>query len=516
MAHRTDLIDGSLAFSLARLAAVTGNPMRDVGYQCSDTRPYFKFTSGSVTYYTTMHPKHATTAKTVSVYTKGAQREGYDTMRYVGTGSQTGSTLTYGGGAYTNGGYASERIRMFVVNRWAKYKPFRNSAISFASQSACDTARAAAFQGFDSSTLCVEMSPGTDGRFPHLTYEYQPPRVNNTSEMCRMLDFACIEGSGRGYYSGAVPPMVFRFVDQPFRKDWVYFVTFIANPTGTSGYDMYNCLSIDDLYNNSAANGAYSYCPSLLVQDLSTKEFIVISSGVTLSSINKTNGTALVPFCPEDLPFFTTVNRVGHNFEIIACLTTLDATNGTKLQGSDYGPVYYGQEHVLYGARSLEFEENFSRRTVTLEDRPPKNYDGVSLSVAAFTATKKSGTSIMGSSWTDFYINSNIVINWATDDRYDNTDFPVKIYFTSSTSGIPLINGGQALGGLYKTVTVLASNKNSRGSTTIYASELLNVILSAPTTIGSFTLIVKAVIDNPDTEIGQTQITAQNTYTLTF
>ena len=515
MAHSANKIDGKLAFSVARLAAVTGNPMYDVGYQCSDTRPYFKFASGSAVYYTTLHPKHAATAKTVSVYTKGAQREGYDTMKYVGTGSQTGSTLNYGGVAYTNSGYANERIRAFAVNRWAKYKPFRNSAISFASQSACDTARANAFQGFDAATLCREMTPDSDGRFPHLSYEYLAPRAGNAAEMCRMLDFACIEGTGKGYYHGAKPPMVFRFVDQPFRKDWVYFVTFIANPTGESGYDMYNCLSIDDLFNNSAANGAYSYCPSLLVQDIDTGEFIVLSSGVTLSSINKTNGTALVPFCPEDLPFFTTVNRIGHDFEVIACLTTLDATNGTEFQGTDY-TVYYGQEHVMYGARSLEFEDNFSRRTVTLVDRPPKNYDGVSLSVAAFTATKKSGTSIMGDSWTDFYINSNLVINWATDDRYDNTNFPVKLCFTSSTSGIPLINGGQVPGGLYKTVTVLASKKNSSGTTTIYASELLNVILSAPTTIGTLTLIVKAVIDNPDTEIGQAQIAAQNTYTLTL
>ena len=516
MAHYDDRIDGSLSFSVARLSSVTGNPMYDVGYQCSDTRPYFKFASGSTAYYTTLHPKHAATAKTVSVYSKGAQREGYDTMSYVGTGSQTGSTLTYAGVAYTNSGYASEGIRAFAVNRWAKYKPFRNSAISFASQSACDTARAAAFQGFDAATLCREMTPDSDGRFPHLTYEYLAPRAGNASEMCRMLDFACIEGLGKGYYHGAKPPMVFRFVDQPFRKDWVYFVMFMANPTGESGYDMYNCLSVDDLYNNSAANGAYSYSPSLLVQDLSTKEFIVISSGVTLSSINKTNGTAMVPFCPEDMPFFTTINRVGHDFEIIACLTTLDATNGTKLQGADYGPVYYGQEHVLYGARSLEFEENFSRRTVTLVDRPPKNYDGVSLSVAAFTATKKSGTSIMGSSWTDFYISSNLVINWATDDRYDNTNFPVKIYITSTNSGLPFINGGQVPGGLYKTVTVLASKKNWSGTTTIYASELLNVTLSAPTTMARITLIIKAVIDNPNSQIGQTQIAAQNTYTLTL
>ena len=515
MAHRTDLIDGSLAFSVARLAAVTGNPMYDVGSQCSDTRPYFKFASGSTAYYTTLHPKHATTAKTVSVYTKGAQRKGYDTMSYVGTGSQTGSTLTYGGVTYTNSGYASESIRAFAVNRWAKYKPFRNAAVSFASQSACDTARAAAFQGFNAATLCREMAPGTDGRFPHLTYEYLPPRIDNASEMCRMLDFACIEGSGKGYYHGAVPPMVFQFVDQPFRKDWVYFVTFTANPTGQSGYDMYNCLSVDDLYNNSAANGAYGYCPSLIMQDLETNEFVVVSSGVTFSSINKTNGVAVVAFIPEDMPFFTTINRIGHEFEVIACLAQLDATNGTALEGEGY-TVYYGQEHVPYGARSLEFTEGFGRKTMTLEDKPPRNYDGVSISVEAFTVQKKSGTSVMGDSWTDFYVSSDIVIDWETDDRYDNTNFPVQIHFLSSNSGLPIINGGQAVGGLYKTVTVLASKKNWSGTVKVDFAELAQVVLSAPTTIGSFTLIVKAVIDNPDTEIGQEQITAQNTYTLTL
>lgn len=515
MAHYDNRLDGKLAFSVARVADITGNPMHDIGSQCSDARPYFKFVSGSTAYYTTLHPKHATTAKTVSVYTKGSQREGCDTMQYLGSGSQTGGSLAYNGVTYTCSGYEHEWIRVFAVNRWAKYKPFRNAAVSFASQSACDTARANAFQGFDSTKLCREMTPGSDGRFPHLVYEYLPPRAGNASEWCRMLDFACLEGMGSGYYHGAKPPIAVRFVDQPFRKDWAFFVTFLANPTGESGYDMYNCLSVDDLYNNSAANGAYGYCPSLIMQDLETNEFIVVSSGVTLSSINKTNGVAVVAFVPEDMPFFTTVNRIGHEFEVISCLAQLDATNGPALVGEG-ATVYYGQEHVLYGARSLEFTEGFGRKTITLEDKPPKNYDGVSISVEAFTVAKKSGASIMGDSWTDFYISSDIVIDWETDDRYDNTNFPVQICFLSSSSGLPIINGGQAVNGLYKTVTVLASKKNSSGATTIYASELLNVTLSAPTTMSRITLIVKAVVDNPDTEIGQTQITAQNTYTLTL
>ena len=269
------------------------------------------------------------------------------------------------------------------------------------------------------------------------------------------------------------------------------------------------------LTNNSAANGAYGYCPSLIIQDLETNEFVVVSSGVTLSSINKTNGVAVVAFIPEDMPFFTTVNRIGHEFEVIACLAQLDATNGTALVGEG-ATVYYGQEHVPYGARSLEFTEGFGRKTIILEDKPPKNYDGVSISVEAFTVQKKSGTSVMGDSWTDFYVSSDIVIDWETDDRYDNTNFPVQICFLSSNSGLPIINGGQAVGGLYKTVTVLASKKNWSGTVKVDFAELAQVVLSAPTTIGSFTLIVKAVIDNPDTEIGQEQITAQNTYTLTL
>lgn len=507
MAHTDTQIDGSLAFNIARLAKITGNPMLDVKYQAADARPYFKF--GSM-YYTTLHPKNARSATSVSVYTRGTRVvDGveYATMTYVGTGSQNGATLTYAGGKHLNSKNEHEDIRIFVLNKWAKYKPFRNSSPRFISQEACDNARAVEFQGFNPSSLVSEMTPGSDGTFPHLIYSYLPPRIGE-NEFGRMFDFTCQGVARQGYYKNAVPPIAFKWTPDDFRRDWVFFLVFQANPTGEANYDMYNCLSVDDLYNNAVANGMYSYCPSVIVQDLTTKEFIVVSSGVTLSSINKTNGTAIITFRPDDMPFFTDVYRVGHQFEMIACLAQLDKTNGTALQGTDYGPVYVGQEHVLYGARSLEFEEGFNRKTVTLIDVPPKDYDGVSLGVSTFTAVRKSGTSIMGASWTDFYINSNLTITWATDSNYDNTEFPVRICFLSSnSSGIPLINGAPHQGGLYKTQTVLVSGIN--GMITISSSELLNVILSAPTTIGNLGFIVKAEILNPNSDQGQYTISAQ-------
>ena len=43
MAHSKTFIDPNAAFAIARVAAVTGNPMHDVGDQCRDSRPYFTF-----------------------------------------------------------------------------------------------------------------------------------------------------------------------------------------------------------------------------------------------------------------------------------------------------------------------------------------------------------------------------------------------------------------------------------------------------------------------------------------
>lgn len=124
--HSANYIDPSLPLSIARVAGVTGNPMTDTMSQCSDVRPYFAFfnDAGRVAVYTTRHPSTAGAAS-VPVYMSTTSRvdgETYTAMEMKGTGTQTGSSLVYGGQTYTNnGGYVN--VRLHLINKWAKYKP---------------------------------------------------------------------------------------------------------------------------------------------------------------------------------------------------------------------------------------------------------------------------------------------------------------------------------------------------------------------------------------------------------
>lgn len=124
--HSANYIDPSLPLSIARVAGVTGNPLTDTMSQCSDVRPYFAFfnDAGRVAVYTTRHPSTAGAAS-VPVYMSTTSRvdgETYTAMEMKGTGTQTGSSLVYGGQTYTNnGGYVN--VRLHLINKWAKYKP---------------------------------------------------------------------------------------------------------------------------------------------------------------------------------------------------------------------------------------------------------------------------------------------------------------------------------------------------------------------------------------------------------
>lgn len=135
MAHSNTYIDQKLPLSVERVAAVTGNPMIDPGWQCSDSRPYFLFkrtyydgtTLNTETVYTTLSPNKSTAESQVSVY---MLQDGSPV--YVGTGTQNGTTVIFNGHEYTKplavSGSTVEYFKSFVINRinkWAKCKPIR-------------------------------------------------------------------------------------------------------------------------------------------------------------------------------------------------------------------------------------------------------------------------------------------------------------------------------------------------------------------------------------------------------
>lgn len=102
---------------LALVAQETGIGILDVGYLCSDSRPFFRF--GEM-YYTNINPIHATSALSVAVFTYNYTKQRMQQTNY---GTQTGSTLVLStGGTYQYTDYIMEE-RVYMINKWAKDKP---------------------------------------------------------------------------------------------------------------------------------------------------------------------------------------------------------------------------------------------------------------------------------------------------------------------------------------------------------------------------------------------------------
>lgn len=116
-----------IPFNLVSLSKATGNPMLDLGYQCCDMRPYFKYSDGNKVYYTTVYPSNIV-SQVLNVYektTKNIDGEDCDAMLYVGTTTSANTqTITFDNVEYT---YQNqyENIRGFYTNKWAKYKPIK-------------------------------------------------------------------------------------------------------------------------------------------------------------------------------------------------------------------------------------------------------------------------------------------------------------------------------------------------------------------------------------------------------
>lgn len=157
-----DLSTITIPGSLTQVAQATGIDIMDVGYLCSDTRPFFKFTNGSLAVYTKWAPANVPSAKTVDVYAKKTQTVDGQSVplmsKTTSTGSQNKKSLTYGGKTYTYSTY--ENIRMYAINKYAKYKPVICSSVSSSNSGAGD-----------SGTYGLEMYAPTTGNFATVVEE---------------------------------------------------------------------------------------------------------------------------------------------------------------------------------------------------------------------------------------------------------------------------------------------------------------------------------------------------------
>ena len=130
---------------LSSIAQCTGNPMLDCGFQCMDSKPYFRYINGSNVVYTRIYPPNnsiAVNSNTLSVYSIKDKICGQTndatqpTVTYkiqdeiIGNASAaTPNTITYNNIIYTlDTARPYEIIRTFLLNMWAKYKPINGQS----------------------------------------------------------------------------------------------------------------------------------------------------------------------------------------------------------------------------------------------------------------------------------------------------------------------------------------------------------------------------------------------------
>lgn len=236
MAHTKTYIDPGLPLSVARVAKVTGNPMLDTGYQCRGERPYFKFTSGSSTYFTTLHPSRCTVATEVSVYTvlmtidvaTGDRR--YSVIRR-GTGSQLGAELTYDGTVYTNSGGEHTDVPLSGINKWAKCKPIRYDKVKDLTDAERRGSLADRNAGYYYG-VHIAAPAGSYAQIHDADFEYRRPRGSEHGEPYRLSDFS-------GYDADAAPGLSGTVADDALYKDLdedvAAFIDVVRS--GTTGID---------------------------------------------------------------------------------------------------------------------------------------------------------------------------------------------------------------------------------------------------------------------------------------
>ena len=220
MAHTKTYIDPSLPLSVARVAKVTGNPMLDIGYQCRGERPYFRFSSGTSEYCTTLHPSRCTAATEVSVYTviiatdiaTGDRR--YSVIRR-GTGSQLGAELTYDGTVYTNSGGGHTDVPLSGINKWAKCKPIRYDKVGELTDAERRGSLADRNAGYYYG-VHIAAPAGSYAQIHDADFEYRRPRGSEHDEPYRLSDFSGYDADAAPGLSGSVASdALYRDVETP-------------------------------------------------------------------------------------------------------------------------------------------------------------------------------------------------------------------------------------------------------------------------------------------------------------
>lgn len=147
------------------------------------------------------------------------------------------------------------------INPWAKYKPFRDSALYYPTASDWQTAAVAARYGFGQTE--TEFEYGWNQASPEWVNKYLKPRGGTYDEPYRALDFADITSSSTyGYNHNAVPPIAIDFMQTLEQGN--SGVSIRLNGYASNQWDANTCISFSDLFPSTLSD--YKFAVLLIFQ----------------------------------------------------------------------------------------------------------------------------------------------------------------------------------------------------------------------------------------------------------
>lgn len=264
------------------------------------------------------------------------------------------------------------------IKTMARYKPFQNPTVNFASDSDRENARKSARYGMRAPTSLGSITWSNNAMVVP-TYQYLKP-VSGSNPL-RAMDFIRNTSGSEmsGYSKNVVAPIALQVYE--FKTNgaaiFVAFDNYAASVRGERFNSATN-LRVNDVLLNDAP----SYKPALILWDTTSKDYRVVVWNATMETV-LSQGYAMFVLtgattATAESPAVDILTRTNHEFVIIACMSNRSVTSGKNYQ------VY----NTLSSEMSLAFLEGADRVTATLGSAVSMNGISGSMNTPAATSIK--------------------------------------------------------------------------------------------------------------------------------
>ena len=392
----------------------------------------------------------------------------------------------------------------------ARYKPFQNPTVNFASDTDRENARKSARYGMRAPTSLGSIT-WSNNAIVVPTYQYLKP-VSGSNPL-RAMDFIHNTSGSEmsGYSKKVVAPIALQVYE--FKTNgaaiFVAFDNYAASVRGEQFNSATN-LHVNDVLRNDAP----SYKPALILWDTTSKDYRVVVWNATMETV-LSQGYAMFGLMGATTattasPAVDILSRTNHEFVIIACMSNRSVDAGKNYK------VYT----TLGSEMSLAFLEGADRVTATLGSAVSMN--GVSGSMNTPTTT-----SIKTENNVHYYdvkltgtIDTRNVSSWGSSSQQVSVEVTITLggsVFGFDRNYNPVYSTGATI---TFTTSVSVSELTQNTNRVLFDSTSQNIIfgsLGSPSAASGRVVTMTAVITHPSLSSPVTMTPASGvTATLTF